>query len=43
MPRIAIYRESSSSGITHVMEGDEVGKRAKNVPKIPYLNVRVAL
>jgi hypothetical protein len=32
-----------SSGITHVMEGDEVEKRAKKCLKIPYLNVRIAL
>jgi hypothetical protein len=33
VPRIAIYPEYYSSGITDVMEGDEVEKRAKNVPK----------
>tara|TARA_B100001175_G_C19514506_1_gene646325 strand:+ start:795 stop:980 length:186 start_codon:yes stop_codon:yes gene_type:complete len=31
MPRIVFYPESFSSGITHVMEGDEVGKRAKKL------------
>ena len=29
VPRIAIYPESNSSGITHVMEGDEVEKYIK--------------
>jgi len=33
VPRTVFYPEYYSSGITHVMEGDEVGKRAKNVPK----------
>jgi len=33
VPRIAFYREYYSSGITYVMEADEVEKRAKNVPK----------
>jgi hypothetical protein len=39
---MAFYPDYYSSGITHVMEGDEVEKRAKKwlkVAKIPYINV----
>tara|TARA_B100000941_G_C28367756_1_gene480427 strand:- start:21 stop:134 length:114 start_codon:yes stop_codon:yes gene_type:complete len=34
VPRIVYYPQDYSSGITNVMEADEVEKRAKNLPKV---------